>query len=1337
MNRLYNEETKLCVSKLSRNPLLSSTSPFSFLLSVTLLAISPDPVLALIDCGASTCFISPQLIVTAPHLIEELPEPLSLHLFDGSIASTGHIKHFVDTTMTFDNGDQQEQAFLVTRLHPTAQVVLGMTWLQEFNPQIDWKSMTLTFPANTADPLPLTTAPKVRPDFEDNIESDDPAEMEIHVINKLAPWTLPIPTALAEPPVHLETTETTAKSSSLDSSSQPTAPLTTETTLPPPPQPPPQIPLDNTLKTTTRSKGLPSANAWKFPHLKKPPPNTANNPPNHDNHSTPSQQSSSAQPKPAPQPVKPKIQLIGAAPFATLINTRMATVYGTLNFKPVAQSATSEPAENTKTAAENIEECLPREYRDFADVFSEEEAKTLPPHRTYDHGIELEPDSKAPWGPLYNMSELELTTLREFLDDMLGKGFIRSSTSPAGAPVLFARKKDGSLRLCVDYRGLNRVTIKNRYPIPLVNNIMDRLRNAKVYSKIDLRAGYHNVRIKDGQEWMTAFRTRYGSFEYLVMPFGLTNAPASFQYFMNDIFADMVDVFVVIYLDDILIYSDNLDEHRTHVRKVLQRLRDHNLHAHPKKSEFHCDSIEYLGFIVSPSGISMDPAKTEVILSWPAPTTVKEVQSFLGFANFYRRFIYNYSKITRPLNNLTRKDTKFVWNANCQTAFDNLKTAFTSAPILAHYDPENPIVVETDSSDYAIAAVMSQLNRHTGVLHPVAFYSRSMQPAELNYDIYDKELLAIFEAFRQWRAYLKGVHQTTLVVSDHNNLEYFTTTKQLSRRQARWSEYLSNFDFIVKYRPGRLGTKPDALTRRPDVYPKGGGRAYAQANPQNRLPIFRTEQLFASTIIDLGSLAYRIRNALEHDEYSKNHLERIRTFAEPDPEDPFSISDDGLLLRNNLIYVPDHDNLRLEILRMHHDHRLSGHPGIRKTIQLIQRRYFWPRIRHFVTAYIRTCTGCIRAKSHHHKPYGFLKFLPVPHRPWSSISMDFIEGLPLSDGYDCILVIVDRLTKGALFIECNATDDAPKLALLYLKHVFSKHGVPHDIISDRGKLFVSKFWSSLCKLLGIKSNLSTAYHPETDGQTERVNQSLEMYIRIYCNYQQDDWVPLLPLAEFAYNNTPHSATHVSPFFANKGYHPRLEIGVDQVSSYAAQQIAEDLAALHEYLKEQIRIAINQYSAATSSRRTDPPKFKEGAMVWLNARNIKTKRPSKKLDHRYLGPYKIVKKISSHAFRLQLPDSMKLLHPVFHVSLLEPAHQNTIPHRRQPPPPPVEIDENPEYEVSAILDSRKYRNRIQYLVEWAGYEDTPEHQTWEPASNLSNAAEYIRDFHKRYPNKPRA
>jgi len=379
--------------------------------------------------------------------------------------------------------------------------------------------------------------------------------------------------------------------------------------------------------------------------------------------------------------------------------------------------------------------------------------------------------------------------------------------------VLFVKKKDGSLRLCVDYRGLNKITRKNCYPIPRIETLVDQLRLAKIYSKIDLRVGYNNVRIAEGDEWKTAFRTRYGAFEYLVMPFGLTNAPATFQCLMNDIFHDLVNVYVVVYLDDILIYSDNIEQHREHVREVLRCLRKNNLHVRPEKCDFHTTTVEYLRVIVSPEGIAMDPSKTQTILGWPAPLRIHDLQSFLGFANFYQRFIDNYSGIVIPLTHLLCKDTPWKWSPQCQEIFDMLKQAFTEAPVLRHYDPDHPITLECDASDYAIAAILSQTDPTTNELRPIAFYARTMIAAELNYNIYDKELLAIHEAFKQWRAYLEGTRYEIQVFSDHNNLRYFTTTKQLSRRQARWAEYLSSFDYVIHYRAGRLGAKPDALTQ--------------------------------------------------------------------------------------------------------------------------------------------------------------------------------------------------------------------------------------------------------------------------------------------------------------------------------------------------------------------------------------------------------------------------------------------------------------------------------------------------------------------------------------------
>ncbi|KIO09057.1 hypothetical protein M404DRAFT_78751, partial [Pisolithus tinctorius Marx 270] len=381
---------------------------------------------------------------------------------------------------------------------------------------------------------------------------------------------------------------------------------------------------------------------------------------------------------------------------------------------------------------------VPKDYHDFADVFSKAKASTLPPHREYNLKIELEEGTTPPVGTIYSLSPVELQALQAFIDENLTTSFIRPTSSPYAALVLFVKKKDGSLRLCVDFRGLNKLTKKDWYPLPLISDLLDSPSRAKIYTKIDLRHAYHLVRIAPGDEWKTAFRTRYGSYEWLVMPFGLTNALAAFQRFINSIFADMLD-----------------SSHKQHVREVLCQLRLHGLYAKPEKCEFHSDSVEYLGYHLSLAGLTMSSEKVKAICDWPEPRKVKDIQSFLGFANFYRRFIFNYSDIVVPLTRLTRKGAPWNFSEECCQSFNKLKQAFTTAPVLTHFSPEAPITVETDASDYAIAGILS-ITGGDGQIRLVAFYSRTLTALELNYDTHDKELLAIFEAFQTWRHYLEG-----------------------------------------------------------------------------------------------------------------------------------------------------------------------------------------------------------------------------------------------------------------------------------------------------------------------------------------------------------------------------------------------------------------------------------------------------------------------------------------------------------------------------------------------------------------------------------------------------
>src|SRR5467141_3941898 len=587
---------------------------------------------------------------------------------------------------------------------------------------------------------------------------------------------------------------------------------------------------------------------------------------------------------------------------------------------------------------------------------------------------------------------------------------------------------------------------------------------------------------------------------------------------MNDIFADMIDIIVIIYLDDILIYSDNISEHKAHVREVLQRLHANGLFAHADKCEFHVTSCKYLGYMLSPEGLTMAPYKVQIIQDWPKPQKVKDVKSFLGFTNFYRHFIHRYSEITVPLMHLTCKGTTWHFSDECCSAFDALKKAFTTAPVLTHWIPDTQITVKTDASDYALAAVLS-ITTPTGELHPIAFHSRTFSAPELNYDVHDKELLAIFEAFKRWRHYLEGSALPIDVVTDHRNLQYFSMTKILTRRQARWSEYLSAFNLIIRFRPGKLGTKPDALTRRWDVYLKEGNSDYATVNPQNYRPVFTSEQLASSLrattlsvpalrgslIMDAERLHSDIRSQLREDPTSEEHLNN-----QSDPS--WTLDPDGLLRHLRRIYVPNSGNLRLRVLQYSHDHPLAGHFGQTKTLHQVCLHYYWPGLLSYVKDYCKSCTTCSHAKPVHHKPYGLLKQLLIPEKPWNSISMDFIEKLPSSSSYTSILVIVDRLSKQSLFIPTHDTITSPQLAQLFVLHVFSKHGVPSHFTSDRRMEFVSHFFRSLGTTLDMKLHFTSGYHPEGDGQTERTNQTLEQYLRIYCNYQQDNWKGLLPLS---------------------------------------------------------------------------------------------------------------------------------------------------------------------------------------------------------------------------------
>jgi len=1000
---------------------------------------------------------------------------------------------------------------------------------------------------------------------------------------------------------------------------------------------------------------------------------------------------------------------------------------------------------------------VPEEYHDIIDLFEKKNADKLPPHRDdYDFKFEFEPGKTPTFGPLYGMSREELMVLRQYLDEHLAKNFIRSSRSPFASPVLFVKKPGGGLRFCVDYRALNEITIRNRYPIPLIQETLDRLAKARYFTKLDVIAAFNKIRIREGDEKYTAFRTRWGLFEYLVMPFGVKNGPSTFQQYVNDTLREFLDVFVTAYIDDILIYSSSLSEHRKHVRMVLERLRDAGLQCDITKCNFHVSEVKYLGLIITRDGIKMDPAKVAAIQEWESPRNIRDVRAFLGFTNFYRRFIAHFSKVVKPLVELTKKGMKFQWSSACEQAFQELKKRFVTAPILAHFDPDLESVVEADSSDHAQGGVLSQYGKD-GILRPVAFFSRKLAPAETNYEIYDKELLAIVRCFEQWRPELEGSLFPIRVLTDHKNLQYFMTTKQLSHRQTRWAEYLSRFDFKIVYRPGRLGQKPDALTRRSQDLPSDTSDERITNRTRILLPPERFERLRPIfTDIDLNqdesdidkwemNIEDLMRYEYERDPWICDVMNTIRTGKQQHKDITLSeceIRENRLYYRQAMV-VPNSDPLRFRILEFAHDSTVAGHPGRAKTYEIVQRAYYWPGMHDFVRRYVRGCQTCTRGKASHAKKQGVLRPLPVPMLRWRDVSLDFVTDLPSSNGYRHIMVAIDRLTKLRHVIPLKSLD-AVYVAEQYVKYVFKLHGLPDTMISDRGSQFVSEFWKELCSRLQIDARLSTAYHPETDGQTENANKIMEQYLRIYCSYLQDDWEKWLPLAEFTANNTTNESTGVTPFYATYGQDPRLGFEprpeldtngptIKRIQQIDAHNFADRMKKLTELLQSEMKYAQALQEWHANKGRSPAYDFKEGDMVYLNTRNLRTQRPAKKLDWKFIGPYKIKRKLNPYAYELQLPPEMKI-HPTFHVSLLQPLKHEPVGRQVRPPPPVIIENEEGPYFVDSIDDMKwnTRSTRFELLIKWEGYET----RTWEPYDQIkADAPKLVKEFHHDHPTRP--
>lgn len=779
---------------------------------------------------------------------------------------------------------------------------------------------------------------------------------------------------------------------------------------------------------------------------------------------------------------------------------------------------------------------------------------------------------------------------------------------------------------------------------------------------MDIRWGYNNIRIKDGDQWKAAFKTDKGLFEPLVMFFGLTNSPATFQTMMDDLFRNEVaQGWLKTYIDDILVATTGTrEEHLERVKIVLQRLQDNDLFLKPEKCRFAQKSVEYLGVIISTQGIEMDSVKLKGLIDWPQPTTVTEVRSFLGFGNFYKPFIQDYAKIARPLHDLTKKGVPFLWGDAQDIAFRTLKQRFASRPVLATVDYDKPFTLQTDASAFALGATLTQM-QNDGKDHPVAFFSSSLLPAEVNYDIYDRELLAIVKAFRHWRHHLLGARHQITVLTDHNNLSYFRSPHKVTGRQARWMETLSEYDYVLQHVPGHLNTVADLLSRRPDL------------------------------------------------------KEGVNTV-----NDDITVLPDHLFVKK--VSLSNDLNERRRAVRELHDSPVAGHPGMANTWALVNQRYEGHKLREFVEQYVKGCPTCQMDKSQHkaRAPVQHLD-VPVEEGPFQYVSMDLITDLPQSGKHNAILTIVDQgCSKAVKFVPCTKNITGEGVATLFLRNLVPWFGLPKRIVTDRDPRFISAFSTEVCDQTGIQQNISTAFHPQTDGQTERKNAWVEQYLRHWVNQQsQDDWVKYLPLAEYAHNSWPHDTTKKTPHELLFGMRPTIHIeanGKDR-SPTATERLIE---------VQQARLHASQALLKRFKTKEPTVRFDEGDLVWLDGRNLNIKAPSKKLAAKRYGPFPILKRISPVAYRLQLPEYMKV-HNVFHVDLLFPYKETE---QYGPPflrPPPDLIDGQEEQEIEAILDvRRKGRQRgLQYLIKWKGFPSSE--NEWVDQTEM-HADDLVKQYH---------
>ena len=881
----------------------------------------------------------------------------------------------------------------------------------------------------------------------------------------------------------------------------------------------------------------------------------------------------------------------------------------------------------------------------------------LPPSRTQvvSHSINTG-DSRPIAQQPYRKPHTEVKHEGEMIDKLLEQGVIRPSCSDWASPTVIVSKKDGTARFCVDYRRLNAVTVKDCYPLPRQDDTFDRLSPNKMHfiSSLDCKDGYYHIPMSPNSIKKTAFTSQHGLFEFVVMPFGVTGGPSTYQRMMDVLMSGLRFECVMVYLDDLIVFSNSFEKHLNDLEQVFKRLASANIKLKGSKCQFLKDEISFLGHIVSKEGISVDPVKVQKLLDLPIPKTLRELRAFIGLASYYRRFIPGFATISAPLNRLTKKGVSIdSWNSVCTEAFNSLKHALISAPVLRSPDFTRQFTVYTDASEYGIGGILAQHDDDNNE-YVVCYASRTMTKAERNYTVTEKEALAVVYALRHFRPYLYGV--TFRLVTDHSALRWLLDQKHAEGRIARWQLLLRDYDFTIEHRRGTQHGNADAMSRL--VIPVSDCEdeiaLTSAVHAVNSQPVDEDAEQVVSAppLIDLS-------RCQAEDKYLSAVLHFLSTQRVPEDEElarlcqledwdaVFMMEENGVVKRvvkpkggerMQLIAVPEFGNLRQTLLTQFHDSPLSGHLGFDRTLDRIQRSYWWPNMKSSVLNFVASCRQCATKKIIRHKKGIPLMHQETPGEPMQSIAMDILGPLPVTKRNNrFVIVFTDRFSR---FVEIEALQDqeAATVADAFVKCILLRHGAPRVLLSDRGSNFLSGLMKEIYKRLSIDKRQTTAYHPAGNGLVERFNSTLLNIISMYVNSLQKNWDELLSFAAFSYNTSQHSTTKLSPFFVLHGRHPNLPIDIimnraDSIYNNQhdyTNELCRKLRLAHSTVNEEMKKVMARYEKLNDKLKSRLS-FDVGDKVWK--RTVPKPNVNRKLFHPFDGPFIVSEKRNDLLYKI--------------------------------------------------------------------------------------------------------